>query len=147
MKAKIKDLTKEQANKICRASGYNCKSCPLCYGNPTKNMTCINAVVSNGFKDFINFVNKDIEIIQPYLSGQEKEFLEKWLRPFKDEIGYIIKERSGIDTDLYRIRIERKTHPDSEIINFSWFKENTMYQGMEPNRYYTLYDLKLFEEE
>ena len=147
MKAKIKDLTKEQADKICRANKYNCKSCPLCYGNPTESMTCINAVVSNGFKDFINFVNKDTEIIQPYLSEQEKEFLEERLRPFKDEIGYIIKERSGLDTDLYRIRIKGKVCSSFSIINFTWFKGNTMYQGMEPNRDYTLEDLELFEEE
>lgn len=147
MKAKIKDLTKEQADKICRANGYHCKSCPLCYGNPLESMTCINAVVSNGFKDFINFVNKDTEIIQPYLSEQEKEFLEARLRPFKDEIGCIIKERSDDDTDLYRIGIGGKVSSSLETIHFSWFKGNTMYQGMELNKYYILEDLELFEEE
>lgn len=147
MKAKIKDLTKEQANKICNVNKYHCQSCPLCYGSSTESRTCINAVISNGFKDFINFVNKDTEIIQPYLSGQEKEFLEERLRPFKDEIGSIIKERSGNDTDLYRIRIEGTFRSSLEIIHFSWFKGNTMYQGMEPNRNYTLEDLELFEEE
>lgn len=147
MKAKIKDLTKEQVDKICSASGYNCKSCPLCYGNPTESMTCIKAVVSNDFKDFIDFVNKDTEIILPYLSRQEKEFLEERLRPFKDEIGYITKWSSGLDTDLYCIRVDGKVGSNLDIIHFSWFKENTMYQGMEPNRYYTLYDLELFEEE
>ena len=145
MKAKIKDLTKEQANKICSVNKYHCQSCPLCYGSSTESRTCINAVISNGFKDFINFVNKDTEIIQPYLSGQEKEFLEERLRPFKDEISFIIKERLGIDTDLYRIRIKGKAHSSIESLELIPFY--TMYQGMELDRYFTLEDLELFEEE
>ena len=81
------------------------------------------------------------------LDKEEKEFLEERLRPFKDEIGYIIKDE-GIDTDLYRIRIEGKARSSLgslEIIHFSWFKGNTMYQGMEPNRDYTLEELGLFK--
>ena len=49
--------------------------------------------------------------------------------------------------DLCCIRIEGKVGSSLGNINFSLFKENTMYQGMEPNRNYTLEDLELFEEE
>ena len=88
------------------------------------------------------FQNKNCNSI---LDNEEKKYLEAVLRPFKDEIGDIIKETSFLDTDLYRIRIDGKEGSSLATINFSWFKGNTMYQGMEPDRDYTLEELGLFK--
>lgn len=71
------------------------------------------------------------------LDDTEKRYLKAVIRPFKNRVRYIFKEEC-YDGDCY-ISINL----DDENINFPYFKKETMYNGMEENKKYTLKELGL----
>lgn len=80
------------------------------------------------------FERKDI------LDEKEKEYLRTVIRPFKNEIKYIIKKESYVRGYREYIRIIFK---DNDDMYFKDFKKGTMYKGMQTNKEYTLKELGL----
>lgn len=74
------------------------------------------------------------------LDDVEKRYLEAVLKPFKKDISSVTKEDSWVD-EMEFIRIYLK---DFSAISFPIFKKNTMYQGMENSRKYSVTELGLF---
>ena len=72
------------------------------------------------------------------LDEAEKRYLKAVIRPFKNRVRYISKEES-YDGDFF-ISIELDS---DEYINLPYFKKETMYNGMEANKRYTLKELGL----
>lgn len=75
------------------------------------------------------------------LDKEEKEYLESVLKPFKDKVDCI--EKSEFNNAEY-INIDIKRDASIGLPNFP---RDTMYNGMEINKKYTLKELGLFEEE
>ena len=75
------------------------------------------------------------------LDKEEKEYLESVLKPFKDKVDCI--EKSEFNNVEY-INIDIKRDASICLPNFP---RDTMYNGMEINKKYTLKELGLFEEE
>ena len=71
------------------------------------------------------------------LDEAEKRYLKAVIRPFKNRIRYIFKEKC-YDGDCY-ICIDL----DDENISLPYFKKNSMYNGMEACKKYTLKELGL----
>ena len=104
----------------------------------------------------INFFDKIIKIERPVkyetiykapkpiLDKEEKEYLEKVIRPFKDKVLYIQKICSCVPRQKPFEVIWIQLIND-ELIKLPRFKPNTMYKGMERCREYTLKELGLFE--
>ena len=80
-----------------------------------------------------NGIIKEKEI----LDEAEKRYLKAVIRPFKNKISHISKE-DCYDGECY-ISIEL----ENEDINLPYFKKETMYNGMEENKKYTLKELEL----
>lgn len=72
------------------------------------------------------------------LDDTEKRYLKAVIRPFKNKVNHISKE-DCYDGDCY-ISIELN---DEEDINLPYFKKETMYNGMEEDKKYTLKELEL----
>lgn len=72
------------------------------------------------------------------LDETEKRYLANIIGPFREKIESIIKS-SSLDTREY-ISIKLKKEAS---INFPFFREKTMYKGMEENKKYTLKELGL----
>lgn len=96
--------------------------------------------------DFLSFTNKldKLKILMCYYSEDildetEKKYLKGVIRPFRNQVSYIIKkEYYGYEY----ISIEYKEITNS--INYIYlpnFKSNTMYKGMEIDREYSLKEL------
>lgn len=74
------------------------------------------------------------------LDDVEKEYLSSVIRPFRNEVKYICKERH----DLGRKEFISFTYKgDYDYTTLKQFKAGTMYKGMEANREYTLEELGL----
>lgn len=72
------------------------------------------------------------------LDDTEKRYLKSIIRPFKNKVSHISKE-DCYDGDCY-ISIELDDDGD---INLPYFKKETMYNGMEEDKKYTLKELGL----
>lgn len=84
-------------------------------------------------KDLGLDVNEDI------LSDKEKEYLSVVIKPFRDEVEFIMKDYTDDDKQEY-IEIAIK---DEVSILFPYFKKSTMYANMERCKKYTLEELGL----
>ena len=79
------------------------------------------------------------EAKEPVLDEIERKYLSEVVRPFRKRISYIIKEQSISESSCY-IYIACS---DGDYISFPYFKENSMYIGMEIDKKYTLKELGL----
>lgn len=86
-----------------------------------------------------NLLTGQCEIEKPILDKVEKRYLENLLRPFKDMVKYIEKIR--YQKEYLYICLDK----DDDCITLPYFKKNTMYVGMEPEKEYSLKELGLFE--
>lgn len=75
--------------------------------------------------------------VKEILDKQEKKYLSAVIRPFRDKVKSIVKYCSY---NGYYIEINFKNEVS---ISFPYFKENTMYKGMEDYKEYTLEELGL----
>ena len=103
-------------------------------------------VISN--RDKVNYLKKQLKQLKeenkkeknkPILNDAEKEYLSAVIRPFKDKVEYI-KKCCNSRGEYISIRIIS----DSTMV-FPYFKKNTMYEGMEADKEYTLKELCLDE--
>lgn len=79
------------------------------------------------------------EYKEEILDKKEKEYLSAVIKPFRDEIKYIVKDdRYTGDREYIFIVIKNDCS-----ITFPYFKKNAMYKGMELDKEYTLEELGL----
>ena len=96
-------------------------------------------------------IREDVKKVIDYLSifktkslltSKEKEYLENLLRPFKEVVDYIVKERDDYNIkEFIVIRI-----CNGEYITLPYFKFNEYYKNLESEKEYTLEELELFKE-
>lgn len=153
VKKKLRDLTKEDyekwTNKMC--GEISCKDCIFnkaqC-SEPSDEASWVNN------KDLYSdkFLDQEIEIDTAILNTEEKEYLANIIKPFKDKVICIKKQLLNIISlksvcrPSYYINIQVKDEffaNGSQNIELVRFEENTMYQGMEIDKQYTLAELGL----
>ena len=78
----------------------------------------------------------DAEHKEPILDEAEKQYLSAVIRPFREKVLSICKIQ-GEPWEFICIKLKY------EEIDFPDFKQGTMYEGMEPNKDYTLEELGL----
>lgn len=99
------------------------------------------------FKELPNDFTGTIDVVNGYIGKQEildeeeKRYLEGVIRPFRDKVECIIKNKNYSGECYIEIRLRR------ESIGLPYFEANTMYKGMEVNKRYSLEELELFKEE
>ena len=91
---------------------------------------------------FTRLLSGKLEIEKPILNRSEKKYLENVIRPFKDEVVDITKNRYDSVFEFIGIHTS-----DTHHMYFPNFKIGLMYKGMKPNKKYTLKELGLFEDE
>ena len=113
---------------------------------------CVDGYDGLTVKKFESFGHQLVKIERPtqyetiyeapkqILDQKEKEYLENFLKPFKDRINFIYK--SNYDDAKQIIQID----DSEEIMILPSFRKDTMYKGMELNKEYTLDELGLFKE-
>ena len=80
------------------------------------------------------------EAKEPILDDAEKKYLSAVIKPFLSKIKYIAKFKSACSEDKQYIHIG---FYEGDGLTFPYFKENSMYKGMELNKAYTLKELRL----
>lgn len=149
IKKKLKDISLEEF-KVW--SIKNCKqlSCEKCVFSKVRcDEFSRNSWVNN--KDIYSdkFLNQEIEIETDILSEKEKEYLKSIIKPFKNRVKYIEKKISMNCTgsSFYYITIATKSVVNDNVMEITalpYFKpESKMYEGMNPNKEYTLKELGL----
>ena len=78
-----------------------------------------------------------LEVEEPILDEAEKRYLSGVIRPFRDKVIYIRKNRAFSNAHYIEILIESNTVNNSEGITLPSFWEGTMYKGMKLNKEYT----------
>ena len=88
-------------------------------------------------KDNCKKLKLTLEIEEPILDEAERKYLSGVIRPFINEIGYIMKVNTQCGEYI------KITFKNDECIVFPYFKKGSMYKGMELNKEYTLEELGL----
>ena len=155
IKKKLRDLTFEEYKdwkfknctpiKTCTKCEFGCVTCSWF---PNEKTCWVNNKDSYSDK----FLNQETEIEIDILDKVEKEYLQNVIKPFKNNIQYIIKQtgQDHSDYEYITIFINSITNTDwldQEYIVFPYFKKGTMYKNMEIGKKYTLEELGLFLEE
>lgn len=153
IKKKLRDLTFEEykdwkfencIGKDCARCAFGCVNCSWVDEDTCGGDTCwINNKDSYSDK----FLNQEINI-PDILDKQEKEYLRNVIKPFKNNIQYIIKQTGPdhSDTEYITTFINSITNTDwldQEYIVVPFFKKGTMYKNMEVDKEYTLEELGL----
>lgn len=89
-----------------------------------------------------NLLTGQCEIEKPILDKVEKRYLENLLRPFKDRVMYVLKIDDHNKKEYLGIYLDEQ----NEVVYLPFFKEGTMYKGMEVRKRYILKELGLFEK-
>lgn len=142
VKKKLRDLTEEDyekwTNKMC--GEISCKDCIFnkaqC-SEPSDESSWINN------KDLYSdkFLDQEVEIeILDILTKEEKEYLANVIKPFKDKVICIKKQLFNIISIQVKDEFSVNGFQNIELARF---EGNTMYQGMEIDKQYTLKDLGL----
>ncbi len=84
-----------------------------------------------------------LEVVDPILDEEERKYLSGVIRPFRDKVFYIKKQKLFSNTCYIEILIESSTGADSEKIDLPSFWKEKMYKGMELDKEYTLEELGL----
>lgn len=82
------------------------------------------------------------EYSEPILDDVERKYLLAIIKPFKNYVTGIIKNKDNYEKGKQYISIIVKRY-SHEFVNLPWFEENTMYKGMKENKKYTLKELGL----
>lgn len=81
-----------------------------------------------------------IKFPKPILDDEEKKYLSRIIRPWRDKVEYIRKINFD-DEDEFIVIIYRER--ESKAMPLPCFKKGTMYKGMESYREYTVEELQL----
>ena len=109
----------------------------------------------NSIDEQLRYFNDDVSIVkverpvqyetmferkEEVLDETEKRYLSNIIRPFKNQVQYIVKYDNPLRTEKEYLRI--KLINDEEM-NFPDFKKDSMYKGMKEGKKYTLKKLGL----
>lgn len=137
--------------KILKHTNKNFENKEYFAKNSKENFALVNEE-RNFFKRLPNDFTGTLEIENGYiveneeiLDKVEKEYLENFLRPFKEEVKEITKIRKAFSFQNEMLHIGLKDIGSYDII-LPNFKKGTMYKGMELYEAYTLQELGLFKE-
>ena len=86
------------------------------------------------------------EYKEPVLDEEEKKYLSAVIKPFRDRVVYIRKVKVAECNQFISIKVERYDYDEEdsyEYIDLPYFREDTMYKGMEEEKKYTLEELGL----
>lgn len=107
------------------------------YHNKIHSMRDRNNYMKEQLKELIKESKKEEN--KPILDDAEKEYLKNVIKPFKDEVKFI-RKCNALSGEFIHIGIINETG-----IFLPNFKKNTMYEGMETEKKYTLKELGLDE--
>ncbi len=137
--------------KILKHTDKNCEGENCWVKNSKKYFALVNEE-RNFFKRLPNNFTGTLEIENGYivenkeiLDKVEKEYLENFLRPFKEEVKEITKIKKAFSFQNEMLHIGLKDIGSYDII-LPEFKKGTMYKGMELYEAYSLQELGLFKE-
>ena len=89
------------------------------------------------FEGYLSHLNDIVTILPNFLNDEEREYLRAVIKPFRDQIEYIVKYR--IPGEEY-IKIVLR---DLDAANLPAFSPGSMYTGMESDKEYTVEELGL----
>lgn len=96
-----------------------------------------------GNKLLVDLLLGSNEIVKiPILDDIEKEYLSAVIKPFRNEVYFIVKVQHE-DSEYIAINYRDKFSSDKFYIHLPSFKKGTMYKGMEDCKHYTLEELGL----
>ena len=129
-----------------KIKGYIYNPCKL-----TEN-TFVNSSGNTIYNRLFQLLIGELEIEQPILDDVEKRYLEGVLRPFKNRVVFVEKmydDYSNVHEEEEYIEVSLKHHnfEYEDTLTFPFFKKDTMYKGMTPNKKYTLKELGLFQDD
>lgn len=139
---KLKDLKPWEWNDYKTQHCYKgnldtCMNCPLKFVN-CRTSIAIASWINNKEIFSEKFLNQEIEIEMSILTETERNYLMKVIRPFLNDIDYVIKKQ--INT-MYGLKIYMK---NNDLLSFPLFSINeNMYKGLEADKKYSLKDLHL----
>lgn len=93
-----------------------------------------NAVLLRGL---VNWLEQEYQ--EPILDEKEKEYLSAVIRPWRDKVKFITKNRYGGETEYIIIEFKNICIP----ISLPPFDAGTLYKGMELDREYSLEELNI----
>lgn len=103
--------------------------------------------ISGTLNYLLNGEYKLVKLSKPILDEVEKEYLFRFIRPFKERINYIVKlDVKDIDDEREYILIIYKEPYNTSIprlMELPSFKKGAMYKGMKLGERYTLKELGL----
>ncbi len=79
-----------------------------------------------------------LESEDPILTAEEKRYLNNVISPFRNRIDSITKNTNVMSREFISIEMD-----GGDTATLPYFKENTMYKNMEPNKEYSLEELGL----
>ena len=82
-----------------------------------------------------------VNISKPILTKDEREYLSSVIKPFRNSVCTIEKSHYSNGDEFLKIRLGQPNR--FEYMIMPYFKEGTMYKGMELNKEYTLDELGL----
>ena len=82
------------------------------------------------------------EIVKPILTDDEKEYLSAVIKPFRDRVKCISKNRFDGFEHIFIVYFSKLGNKDY-ILDLPAFEEGTMYKGMDVCKHYTLEELGL----
>ena len=145
MEKKIKDLTKEELEKICRKNINrlrieNCKNC-IFYQQNICITRALKAIAGT------NFLDREVDIPQPHiLDKQEHDYLRAVIKPYKVKYIHKFETRSG-NHFIQIVVVNSSVRCGLPAgLSIPYFTKDTMYKGMEANKKYTIEDLELDKE-
>lgn len=94
----------------------------------------LDSMAENAFKTWLDMEREE----PPALDEAEKRYLRAVIRPWRDKVLKIWKDRN---VDLEDIKISYADGTREQIISFPYFEKGTMYKGMERGREYSLEEL------
>ena len=119
-------MNKERANEIMKELKENCKDrhCNNCVFKNHRGMCKLTSCLPVQYK---------VDI----LDEKEKEYLSNIVKPFRDRVEGIEKSVDGTK-EYIEIWIEKEAN-----VLLPYFDKNTMYEGMEEEKKYTLEELNI----
>ncbi len=112
-----------------------------------KRSCCFNCIVCGGItedelkilKECKEKIKLTLEIQQPILDEEERNYLSGVIRPFKNRVEYITKMSETKNTSYIKMGIKGSYY----YMILPCFNTNMMYKNMELNKEYTLEELGL----
>lgn len=99
-------------------------------------------IISDCLNNILNGSHEIVKIPKPILDAKEKEYLSAVIKPFRDCVKCISKNRFDGFEYIFIVYFSKLGNEDY-VLDLPAFEEGTMYKGMEACKHYTLEELGL----